>query len=239
MPHPYLAAKGFPDARALVVAKDNLLLVPMRNMRTGTVQSLQTITPDGAKKLLPGGRAKGVVYNLGQALTRWYVEGYATGLSVQAALKRMYRQDQVVVCFSAGNLAHVAPPGGPSPRQRYVIVDNDASGTGEKYAAKTGCPIGCPGSSGMPTISIRPTASRRWWRRYGRCCGQHKQVHGQARQPDGRAAGRRTPYTERTCPRSHAKRARPTHRGTLNKVLGGTPSCLAACLGYSTRRRGG
>ena len=107
--HDYLAAKGFPDAQGLIIAKDNLLLVPMRSLQTGQVQSLQTITAEGQKRFLPGGRAKGAVYNLGRAWTRWYVEGYATGLSVQAALKRMYRQDQVVVCFSAANLAKVAP----------------------------------------------------------------------------------------------------------------------------------
>jgi phage/plasmid primase-like uncharacterized protein len=38
---------------------------------------------------------------------RWLVEGYATGLSVRAALRELHREAQVVVCFSAFNLAHV------------------------------------------------------------------------------------------------------------------------------------
>ena len=147
-PHPYLVSKGFPEAQGLIIAKENLLLVPMRSLQTGAVQSLQTITADGAKKFLAGGRAKGAVYNLGRAWTRWYVEGYATGLSVQAALKRMYRQDQVVVCFSAGNLAHVATPSTSSPPQGFVVADHDARGTGEKYARKTGLPYWMPSEFG-------------------------------------------------------------------------------------------
>ena len=146
-PHDYLSRKGFTDAQGLVL--DGKLLVPMRSVASVALQSIQTIAEDGSKKFLPGGKAKGAVCNLGRHWTRWYVEGYATGLSVQAALKRMYRQDQVVVCFSAGNLAHVAPPPDPfSPRQRYVIADNDESGTGEKYALKTGLPYWMPPEPG-------------------------------------------------------------------------------------------
>ena len=174
-PHDYLARKGFPDAQGLIIAKDNLLLVPMRSL-TGTLQSLQTITGDGSKKFLAGGKAKGAVHNLGRSWTRWYVEGYVTGLSVQAALKRMYREDQVVVCFSAGNLPHVAPPAGSTPRAQYVIADHDwwrcpkkecrakwdyeskrcpscgSSGVtepaGEKYAKQTGLPYWMPPEPG-------------------------------------------------------------------------------------------
>ena len=144
--HDYLASKGFPDAQGLVLA--GKLLVPMRSVASGALQSIQTITGDGSKKFLPGGKAKGAVYNLGRSWTRWYVEGYATGLSVQAALKRMSRQDQVVVCFSAGNLAHIAWPGGATPRPRYVIADHDASGTGENYARQTGLPYWMPSEIG-------------------------------------------------------------------------------------------
>ena len=137
-PHPYLAAKGFPEAQGLVISKDNLLLVPMRSFKTGALQSLQTINTEGQKKFLTGSKVKGAVHKLGRAWTSWYCEGYATGLSVQAALRRLYRQDQVVVCFSAGNLAHVASTRGSTHRPRYVVADNDESGTGEKYAHRTG-----------------------------------------------------------------------------------------------------
>ena len=146
--HPYLVAKGFAQQGGLVL--DGNLLVPMRYFQAyERVQSVQMIGPDGSKKNLPGGKAKGAVYNLGRSWTRWYVEGYVTGLSVQAALRRMSRQDQVVVCFSAANLAHIATPPDPSsPRQRYVIADNDESGTGEKYARQTGLPYWMPPEPG-------------------------------------------------------------------------------------------
>ena len=122
-PHDYLVAKGFPDAQGLV--RDGKLLVPMRSVESGALQSIQTIAEDGSKKFLPGSKAKGAVHNLGRSCTRWYVEGYATGLSVQAALRRLSREDQVVVCFSAANLAHIAPPAGSTPRAHYVIADHD------------------------------------------------------------------------------------------------------------------
>ena len=172
-PYDYLARKGFTDAQGLVL--DGKLLVPMRSL-TGTLQSLQTIAADGSKKFLLGGKPKGAVYNLGRSWTRWYVEGYVTGLSVQAALRRMSRQDQVVVCFSAGNLAHIAPPAGSTPRAQYVIADHDwwrcpkkecrakwdyeskrcpscgSSGVtepaGEKHAKQTGLPYWMPPEPG-------------------------------------------------------------------------------------------
>ena len=173
--HPYLVAKGFAQQDGLVL--DGNLLVPMRHYQAyERVQSVQMIGPDGSKKNLPGGKAKGAVYNLGRSWTRWYVEGYVTGLSVQAALKRMCREDQVVVCFSAGNLAHIAPPGGATPRAQYVIADHDwwrcpkkecrakwdyeskrcpscgSSGVtepaGEKYAKQTGLPYWMPDEPG-------------------------------------------------------------------------------------------
>ena len=173
-PYDYLAAKGFPDAQGLVL--DGKLLVPMRSVASGALYSIQTIAEDGSKKFLPGGKAKGGVYNLGRHWTRWCVEGYVTGLSVQAALRRMSRQDQVVVCFSAGNLAHVAPPAGSTPRAQYVIADHDwwrcpkkecrakwdyeskrcpscgsswvTEPAGEKYAKQTGLPYWMPPEPG-------------------------------------------------------------------------------------------
>ena len=172
--HPYLVAKGFPETPGL--SCEGHLLVPMRHYLSNAVQSVQTIAPDGKKKFLAGGQASQAVYKLGRAWTRWYVEGYATGLSVQAALRRLPRQDQVVVCFSAGNLAHIAPPAGSTPRAQYVIADHDwwrcpkkecrakwdyeskrcpscgSSGVtepaGEKHAKQTGLPYWMPPEPG-------------------------------------------------------------------------------------------
>ena len=135
--HPYLAAKGFPTHQGL--ALNGALLVPMRDFRSGRLLTLQLIQLDGSKKFLAGGRAKGAAYRLGSHQTRWYCEGYATGLSIAAALRTyLYRRDQVVVCFSAGNLAYVASERG------YVVADHDASEAGEIYARKTGLPYWLP-----------------------------------------------------------------------------------------------
>ena len=57
--HPYLVAKGFPEAQGLVLGE--LLLVPMRDFQR-KLHSVQTITADGKKKFLAGGRAKGSVF---------------------------------------------------------------------------------------------------------------------------------------------------------------------------------
>jgi len=132
--HPYLARKGFPEALGLVL--DDKLLIPMRDYKSGEVISVQSIGED--KKFLFGGRAKGAVFTLGnKGGQRWLVEGYATGLSVKAALDAMYIQAQVCVCFSASNLQYVAER---IPGNRFVFADNDESGTGQRVAEATGLP---------------------------------------------------------------------------------------------------
>ncbi|MYZ44194.1 toprim domain-containing protein [Schauerella aestuarii] len=144
--HPYLDRKGFPKETALI-DYDGRLVVPMRSVGNySRVQSLQWIDATGEKKFMPGGAAKGGVYMLGAGDEFWLCEGFATGLSVRAALKSMYRQARVVVCFSAGNLAHVA---GQLQGRRYVIADNDESGTGERYATQTGLPWAMPSTVGQ------------------------------------------------------------------------------------------
>ena len=139
-PHPYLAAKGFPAARGLVLT--DRLLLPIRD-RAGALLSLQTIDADGDKRYLVGSRVRGGALRLGRrAPTRVYVEGYVTGLSVQAALARLYLDALVVVCFSAGNLTVVAR----NERRGVVVADHDrpppTGGTppGARAAVATGLP---------------------------------------------------------------------------------------------------
>lgn len=133
--HPYLDGKGFPNEVGLIDF-DGRLVVPMRSVSAyACVQSLQWIDADGNKKFLTGGAAKGGVMVLGQGKEAWLCEGYATGLSVRAALKTLYRSARVVVCFSAGNLAHVA---GCLSGPRFIVADNDASLTGQRTAEQTG-----------------------------------------------------------------------------------------------------
>ncbi len=132
--HPYLARKGFPERKMFVL--DEALLVPMRPIDDyGSVAGLQQIWPDGTKKFLRGGRASGCVLHLGLGREQWWCEGLATGLSVLAALDRLYRRARVTVCFSASNLARVARGRG------IVVADHDAeSHAGEKAARQSGRP---------------------------------------------------------------------------------------------------
>ncbi|WP_261526484.1 toprim domain-containing protein [Burkholderia multivorans] len=143
--HPYLASKGFPSELGLVDT-DGRLVIPMRAADDyARVNSVQWINDTGEKKFLPGGAAKGSVFMFGAGREHWFVEGFATGLSVREALNRLYRRARVVVCFSAGNLQHVAALfNGP----RYVVADNDASGTGERVARATGLPWTMPPAVG-------------------------------------------------------------------------------------------
>jgi len=140
--HPYLQYKGFLNERGLVV--DGELLIPMRNCRTNVLQGFQRIYWDPVemkyeKKMFLGMRAKNAVCRFGHPLAAefWLVEGYATGLSVQDALKSAGLDASVIVCFSASNLIAVADQ---IRRPAFVFADNDASQTGQKAAESTGLP---------------------------------------------------------------------------------------------------
>lgn len=144
--HPYLIRKGFPFAKALVDT-DGRMVVPMRDATNyKRVNSVQFIDADGTKKFLPGGQARGSVLIRGSGTEQWLCEGFATGLAIEQALTSMYRQARVVICFSAGNLAHVSSL---LAGRRYVIADNDESGTGARYAAQTGLPWVMPDTVGQ------------------------------------------------------------------------------------------
>ena len=137
--HPYLKAKGFPDVLTLV-GQDGELLVPMRDHRDNAllgVQTIRLVDNEWSKKMLPGMRAKGAVFRIGlqRAAETILVEGYATGLSVDVAVRLLRLNAAVIVCFSAGNLQHVASL---TAGRRIVFADNDASQTGERTAKATG-----------------------------------------------------------------------------------------------------
>ena len=132
--HPYMAAKGFPDERVNVL--DGVMLVPMRVGRD--LVGAQQITAEGGKKFLFGQRSSMAefVMTAGQDGVHVVCEGYATGLSVRAALATLRRPYYVHVAFSAGNMKKIAQalPSG------LAIADNDASGTGEKTCKEIGWP---------------------------------------------------------------------------------------------------
>jgi hypothetical protein len=66
-----------------------------------------------------------------------FCEGYATGLSIRAAMKAMNIRYKIYICFSASNVMHMASgiPGG------LVVADNDPNGIGEKAARESGKPF--------------------------------------------------------------------------------------------------
>ncbi|QFY44643.1 hypothetical protein F6R98_20085 [Candidatus Methylospira mobilis] len=139
--HGYLVYKGFPELRGLVT-EDYSLLVPMRDCedyRLLGVQSIRLIDNEWQKKMLPGQRAKGGVFVIGNrhASETILVEGYSTGLSVKAALDRLNLCASVTVSFSAANLAYVAAM---IPGKKMIYADHDKSGTGEHAAIETGHP---------------------------------------------------------------------------------------------------
>lgn len=144
--HPYLIRKGFPDQLGLIDT-DGRLVIPMRDVRDyKRINSVQWIDGSGSKLFLPGGAAKGSVMMVGAGTENWLCEGYATALSLRTALAHLHRPGRVVVCFSAGNLVQVASQ---LQGRRFVIADNDKSGTGERSAIDTGLPWAMPPQVGM------------------------------------------------------------------------------------------
>jgi putative DNA primase/helicase len=93
---------------------------------------------------MPGMKAKGAVFRIGSGKEIVLCEGYATGLSIHAASKRMSMNIAVMCCFSASNITEVAKTHG-----KYVLADNDQSQTGEKVAYATGLPWLMPEQVGM------------------------------------------------------------------------------------------
>jgi putative DNA primase/helicase len=162
--HGYLAAKGFPDETALTVGRDRLIAILEANRKrvdslvtddgiTGiviparlgaAVSSVQIIWEDGTKKFLAGGAMQGATHRIATGRDTWLCEGFATGLSLRAALRSLYRSSTILVCFSASNIAKVA---GCLSGRRYIAADHDKAmeqfgglGTGEHYARQTGLP---------------------------------------------------------------------------------------------------
>lgn len=140
--HQYLIYKGFPLEQGFVSGEE--LLIPMRNISTGKLQTLQRIywlkdERKYEKKMLLGGRAKGGVYILGNRSAQEciLVEGYATGLSVKKAAESIGLNLAVIVCFSDSNMVTVAEQ---LKTKACVFADNDESQAGEKAAIKTGLP---------------------------------------------------------------------------------------------------
>lgn len=126
--HDYLYRKGFKTAQGLVLP-DGELFIPMRDVRSNELIGAQIVKwlPEELrweKKYLYGMRSRGACLRLGPARAQEQVlcEGYATGLSIEAAARQMKLNASVLVCFSDHNLRIVAER---TTGRRYVIADHD------------------------------------------------------------------------------------------------------------------
>lgn len=158
--HPYLKSKGFPDAIGLVVDKSlaakvinpveppelnsDPLVIPLRDAKTNDISTCQLVFADGEKKFLPGGKFGGCVHAIGPRWGRdvWFCEGYATGMSVMAALREIHLSSvRVMCCFSAYNLIEVA-----RGKRGRVIADHDKQSktTGKRAGHEAAVAIGLP-----------------------------------------------------------------------------------------------
>lgn len=140
--HPYLERKGFKNERANVWSDGNRLVIPMRVGRQ--IVGCQLIDEAGDKKFLLGQRTGGAAFVIDSRGPNVLCEGYATALSIRAALAALKRRYTLFVCFSAHNMKVIAKtlPSG------FVIADNDASKTGEKAAQEIGWPYFMPPTVG-------------------------------------------------------------------------------------------
>lgn len=134
--HDYLKSKGFDDEQANVWVHEGLktMVIPMRV--EGNLVGVQLIDEAGTKKFLFGQRTSGASFIFDNKGENILCEGYATALSIRAALKNMKRRYTLHVCFSAGNMKKVAASLGSG----FVVADNDESGTGERVAKEIGWP---------------------------------------------------------------------------------------------------
>jgi len=143
--HDYLKAKGFEDEHANVMVQDGVptLVIPMRV--AGSLVGCQLISNDGSKKFLYGQRTSNAEFILDNKGPHILCEGYATGLSIRAAMKALKRRYTLHICFSAGNMEKIAS----TLQDGYVVADNDASQTGLNSAKKIGWPYFMPPTTGQ------------------------------------------------------------------------------------------
>lgn len=140
----YLARKGFPEmsANILKTEEDHVLIIPM--YRDKKLSGCQRIWPDGSKRFLFGQQSKGAYFRIGSGKRLFYIEGYASGLSLQVLLGKLKVDYSIIVCFSASNLTNLA-----KGTNGFVIADHDTHGKGQQAAEKSGCRWWMPPNPGQ------------------------------------------------------------------------------------------
>lgn len=142
--HPYLLRKGIEPHLARMKGKD--LILPITDFN-GRIWSLQSITPEGDKRLMAGGKKTGYFIAVNQPATQARVlicEGWATGCTLA-------EQDPGALVLSAidcGNLKAVAL----SARNRWPDADLIVCGDDDR---KT---MGNPGANAAKTAAFAARA---------------------------------------------------------------------------------
>lgn len=139
--HPYLVRKGIAPSGSRVTG-DGRLMVPLYTPEND-LSSLQYIDADGGKLYHSGGQTGGCSWVIGstdEAGVLYLAEGFATAATIHEVTGR-----PCFVAYSASNLVPVAG----SMREKYgasqeivIVADNDASGTGQKYADQASAKYG-------------------------------------------------------------------------------------------------
>ena len=139
--HPYLARKGI-GVHGTRITGDGRLMAPLYSPE-GKIASIQYIDADGGKLYHSGGQTGGcfwIVGTMDEPGVLYIAEGFATAATIHEITNR-----PCVVAYSASNLVPVTG----SMREKYgstqeivIVADNDASGTGQKYADQASAKYG-------------------------------------------------------------------------------------------------
>ncbi len=139
--HPYLARKGI-AVHATRITSDGRLMAPLYTPE-GKLASIQYIDQDGGKLYHSGGQTGGCFWMVGtmdEPGVLYIAEGFATAATINEITNR-----PCVVAYSASNLVPVTG----SMREKHgatqeivIVADNDASGTGQKYADQASAKYG-------------------------------------------------------------------------------------------------
>lgn len=139
--HPYLARKGI-QVHGTRVTGDGRLMAPLFTPE-GKLASIQYIDQEGGKLYHAGGQTGGCFWMVGttdEPGTIYIAEGFATAATIHEITHR-----PCIVAYSASNLVPVTG----SIREKYgqmqelvIVADNDASGTGQKYADQASAKYG-------------------------------------------------------------------------------------------------